>query len=50
MFGMQEQKLYNNKEQTEDTRQAGNEKVLQILQEAYLSQGDKITKASSSNG
>jgi hypothetical protein len=42
MYRMQEQKLYNDKKQTKNTRQARDQEVLQILQEAYLSQGDKI--------
>jgi len=32
---MQEQELHNDKEQTEDSGQAGDKKILQTLQEAH---------------
>ena len=42
MLGVQAEKLQYNEEQEKRSGQTGNEQVLQILQKAYSSQGNKI--------
>ena len=46
LLRMRSAQLQHHQEQEEHTRQAGDEQVLQILQEAYAPQRDKVRKAS----